>query len=94
MRAPVALLQALGLALVIVMVEYFARLCVAKWIPILGATRFNDMLISAVFYGLLVLMTVPRERLHFHVFRRTLREIAAYARTEWVWVGLALAATR
>jgi hypothetical protein len=52
------LLQALGLAAVVVIVEYLARHFVLFWLPALGALSVNDMLAAVMFYIAATLLTL------------------------------------
>lgn len=87
-----AAMQAVGLVLTIVVVEYFARFYVANWLPVLGAFRVNDMLSSALLYGLLVVITISPSQISRAGLRRTLREIAGRRKmpSAWTWVAIAI----
>lgn len=76
---------ALGLALLIVAVEYLARHFVLFWFPALGTLRVNDMLVTGIAYLGLVLATVPPERRTFAAIGATLRAILGEARRWQVW---------
>jgi len=85
-----ALLQALGLVLLIILAEYSARHLVGPWLPTIGAWRVNDMLVSAVCYVSLVVLTAPQAKRHLSIFWQELGRIAAQARTPSSWVGVSL----
>lgn len=85
-------LQALGLAALIVGVEYLARHVVLFWFPALGAWLVNDMLVTGLCYvGLVWLTLAPGQRDRGRI-GRTLREIVAGARTWQVWAAAVIAA--
>lgn len=90
-RQPAQLLPAAGLALLIIAVEYFTRHFALFWLPVLGALRVNDMLVSGLGYLGLVWLTAPPAQRNFAALRRTVRQILSYIRDRQVLVAAALA---
>src|SRR5215211_2598293 len=89
-RKFLALLQASGLVLLIVIVEYGARRLLAPSLPTLGAWRVNDLVVSAMGYGFLVVLTAPEAERHLIPLCRSVCTIVAKARAPSVWVGMSL----
>jgi membrane protease YdiL (CAAX protease family) len=80
-------LTALGMVLLIIVVEYIARHFVLFWFPVIGALRVNDMLVAGLAYLGLVTMTVPPERRTFAALTETIRAILTEARHWSVWLA-------
>jgi membrane protease YdiL (CAAX protease family) len=85
------LLPAVGLALMIIAVEYFTRHFALFWLPVLGALRVNDMLLSGIGYLGLVWLTAPPAQRSLAALRRTVREIVSYIHDRQVLAAAALA---
>lgn len=85
------IISALGLVVLVIAVEYFARRFLLFWFPTLGALRTNDMLAAGLCYALLVWLTLPPARRTLAHILAALRDIAGVARTGRAFNG-ALAA--
>ncbi len=83
--------KALFLAVTIVIVEYLARGFVALWLPTLGATRVNDMIVSAFAYFGLVWFTFPSNQRNARVVRHQLERILAFRQNRQVQLAAVLA---
>lgn len=83
------------LVIIIIVTEYIARHFALFWLPVLGALRVNDMLMTGLAYSLLVWLTIPHEKRSLAAIWRTVREIVSFARDWRVWLAafLALVAT-
>jgi membrane protease YdiL (CAAX protease family) len=78
---------ALGLVALIVVTEYLARRVLAPSLPTIGAPVVNDMLATALAYGLLAAIVAPKPERSVAAFRRALGGILAGARTWLPWIG-------
>ncbi|MCC7372981.1 MAG: CPBP family intramembrane metalloprotease [Chloroflexi bacterium] len=76
---------ALGLALLIVVAEYLARHVLAPILPLIGAPMVNDMLASALCYGLLILVTAAAYERTPAVLGRALLDVFGQS---WSWLAL------
>lgn len=80
---------ALGLAVIIVVTEYVARRVLAPALPTIGAPVVNDMLASALAYGLMVAIVVPDSARSVASLRRAVGGVLGYTRTWLPWIGAA-----
>jgi membrane protease YdiL (CAAX protease family) len=78
---------ALGLVVAIISAEYVARRAVAPSLPIVGAPVVNDMLASALCYGLLVAIVARPGGRSLDGLGRTLLAVVTRARSWLSWVG-------
>jgi membrane protease YdiL (CAAX protease family) len=78
---------ALGLALLIVGVEYMARHFALLWFPAIGALRVNDMLVTGLAYLTLVAALVPAAQRTPSTLGATLRAVLAEGRHWQVWAA-------
>ncbi len=83
---------AIFLVILIIAGEYLARRLVIDWLPVIGAWRVNDMLISALVYTGLVWLTTPGHRRRGEVILRTAKAIWTEMRKQPVQIAAALAA--
>jgi membrane protease YdiL (CAAX protease family) len=81
---------ALGLAVIIVVTEYVARRVFAPSLPTIGAPAVNDMLASALAYGLLVAIVVPDSARSVASLGRAIGGVLAGARGWLPWIGSAV----
>ena len=81
------LLPAFGLAALIVLGEYLARHIIAPWLPVFGTARVNDMLVSALCYGAIVLVLASAAERTPGALWGALRQIGAAATTRLPWLG-------
>jgi membrane protease YdiL (CAAX protease family) len=79
---------ALGLALLIVGVEYLARHFALLWFPAIGALRVNDMLVTGLAYLALVAALAPRT---LSALGASVRAVLAEGRRWQVWAAAAAA---
>lgn len=93
--APQPVLRAMGLAAIVVGVEYLARRIVLVWFPTIGSLQVNDMLSAGVAYSALVWLTIPPAKRNPAAIGSTLRATAGNLRRVAVWAaaGLAIAAS-
>ena len=66
---------ALGLALLVVGVEYLARHFALLWFPAIGALRVNDMLVTGLAYLTLMAALVPREQRRLSALNASVRVV-------------------